>query len=85
MITIKHYTASWCMPCKQLKPIMREILLKRPNVNYKLIDVDNNPDEASMYGVRGVPTVIFMKDGVEVNRITGLVSKTNYEIAIENL
>jgi len=85
MITIKHYTASWCMPCKQLKPIMREILLKRPNVNYKLIDVDNNPDEASMYGVRGVPTVIFMKDGVEVNRITGLVSKRNYEIAIENL
>jgi thioredoxin 1 len=85
MITIKHYTASWCMPCKQLKPIMREILLKRPNVNYKLIDVDNNPDEASMYGVRGVPTVIFMKDGVEVNRITGLVSKKNYEIAIENL
>jgi thioredoxin 1 len=73
------------MPCKQLKPIMREILLKRPNVNYKLIDVDNNPDEASMYGVRGVPTVIFMKDGVEVNRITGLVSKKNYEIAIENL
>lgn len=64
---------------------MSEILLKRPNVNYKLIDVDNNPDEASMHGVRGVPTVIFMKNGVEVNRITGLVSKRNYEIAIENL
>jgi thioredoxin 1 len=85
MITVKHYTASWCMPCKQLKPIMSEILLKRPNVNYKLIDVDNDPDEASMYGVRGVPTVIFMKDGVEVNRITGLVSRKNYEMAIDNL
>jgi thioredoxin 1 len=73
------------MPCKQLKPIMHQIIHENPTIQYKVIDVDNDPIEAEKVGVRGVPTVIFMKNGVEVNRITGLVSKRNYEIAIENL
>lgn len=85
MITIKHYTASWCMPCKQLKPIMQEIIQENPTIQYTVIDVDNDPIDAAKWGVRGVPTVIFMKNGVEANRITGLVSKRNYQIAIENL
>lgn len=85
MITIKHYTASWCMPCKQLKPIMQEIIQENPTIQYTVIDVDIDPIDAAKWGVRGVPTVIFMKNGVEANRITGLVSKRNYQMAIENL
>lgn len=83
MTTIKHYTAAWCSPCRALKPIMQEIATQNPSVNYQMIDVDTNQEEATAMGIRSIPVVIVMKNGVETNRFVGIQSKTVYEQAIK--
>lgn len=83
MTTIKHYTATWCGPCRALKPIMQEIASQNPSVNYQVVDVDSNQAEATAMGIRSIPVVVVMKDGVETNRFVGIQSKAVYEQAIK--
>ena len=83
MTTIKHYTDAWCGPCRALKPIMQEIASQNPSVNYQMIDVDANQAEATDMGIRSIPVVVVMKNGVETNRFVGIQSKSVYEQAIK--
>jgi thioredoxin 1 len=83
MTTIKHYTASWCQPCKALKPIMQEIAAQNPGVNYQIIDVDSNQADAQANGIRSIPVVIVQKNGVETSRFVGVQAKAVYEQAIK--
>jgi thioredoxin 1 len=83
MTTIKHYTAAWCSPCRALKPIMQEIATQNPGVNYQIIDVDSNQAEATSAGIRSIPVVIVMKNGVETSRFVGIQPKAVYEQAIK--
>jgi thioredoxin 1 len=85
MITIKHFTATWCGPCKQLSPIMKDLVNETEGIGYQIIDVDQNPDAASRLGVRSLPTVIFEKNGTEVQRVVGLKPKSYYKQIISNL
>lgn len=86
MITVKKFSASWCGPCKALKPIFEEVKSGFSNVKFEDVDVDENYELASQYGVRSVPTVVIEKNGVEVNRFAGVQSKLAYQNAInENL
>ena len=85
MITIKHFTATWCGPCKQLSPIMKELVNESEGIGYQIIDVDQNPDAASRLGVRSLPTVIFEKNGTEVQRVIGLKPKSYYKQIISSL
>ena len=62
---------------------MQEIASQNPSVNYQLIDVDQNQSEAQAMGIRSIPLVIVMKDGVETNRFVGIQSKAVYEQAIK--
>lgn len=84
MTTIKHYGAEqWCAPCRALKPVIQEIIQQNPSVRYQYIDVDSNQDEATAMGIRSIPVVIVMKNGVETNRFVGIQSKSVYEQAIK--
>ena len=85
MITIKHFTATWCGPCKQLSPIMKDLVNETEGIGYQIIDVDQNPDAASRLGVRSLPTIIFEKNGTEVQRVIGLKPKSYYKQIISNL
>lgn len=85
MITIKHFTATWCGPCKQLSPIMKDLVNETEGIGYQIIDVDQNPDAASKLGIRSLPTVIFEKNGTEVQRVIGLKPKSYFKELINNL
>jgi len=85
MITIKHFTASWCQPCKQLSPIMRELSSQNPTVGYQMIDIDNNSDVAQQYGVRAVPTIVFERNGSVVQAVVGVQPKSYYQNLINSL
>lgn len=78
MLEVKKFGASWCGPCRVLAPILSEVKSQFKNVLFTEHDVDDDMDEVMKYGVRSVPTVILIKDGVEVERIVGLSSKTKY-------
>ena len=82
MVTVKKFSAVWCGPCRALTPVMNEIKGNYSNVKFEEYDIDEYSDITVEYGVRSVPTVIIVKDGIEVNRFTGLSSKMAYVNAI---
>jgi thioredoxin 1 len=82
MVTVKKFSAVWCGPCRALTPVMNEIKGNYSNVKFEEYDIDEYSEITEEYGVRSVPTVIIVKDGIEVNRFTGLSSKMAYVNAI---
>ena len=69
------FNATWCGPCRMLKPTLDELAAERPDVSVVGIDVDENMDLAEEYGVFSIPCVVLIKDGVEADRSVGLVPK----------
>ncbi len=70
-----YFSASWCGPCQNLKPVMEQV---NQTIPVTKIDVDTDAQTVSDYGVRSVPTVILVKDGREVKRFTGVQSLNTY-------
>ena len=70
------FWAGWCGPCKQIAP---SVELASEEFAERLLvakaNVDENPELASKYGVRGIPTLLFMKGDQVVDRQVGVVSK----------
>lgn len=70
------FWATWCGPCKAIAPILDQLSTERNDIIIAKVDVDNNPELASKYGIRGIPTMNIFKDGeVEATKV-GAVSKT---------
>jgi len=69
------FYADWCGPCKRLAPIVEDVAKENPNLKVVKIDVDNNPSLAYKYNATSIPTLVVIKNGEEVNRAVGLVSK----------
>lgn len=70
------FWATWCGPCKAIAPILDQLAEERKDVIIAKVDVDNNPELAKKYGIRGIPTMNLFKDGeVEATKV-GAVSKT---------
>jgi thioredoxin len=84
MIEVKKFEATWCGPCKALKPIFENVASKYNDVNFSYVDVDEQFELASKYSVRSVPTVIIEKDGKEVQRFSGVQSELAYVNAIND-
>lgn len=69
------FYADWCGPCKKLSPIIEEVARENPNLKVVKIDVDENYNLAYEYGANSIPTLVVIKNGKEVNRAVGIVSK----------
>ena len=78
------FFATWCNPCKMMSPILKEVKDRvGENANIIKIDVDKYPQAASVYQVRGVPTLILFKKGNAVWRQSGVVSANELEKLIK--
>ena len=74
------FFATWCSPCKMMSPILEDVKNRvGENANIIKIDVDKNPQAASAYQVRGVPTLILFKNGKPLWRKSGVVSANELE------
>lgn len=73
MYTILHFTATWCGPCKKLKPILDEVVAEI-GVARETVDVDTDDPRVSELQVLSVPTLIMVKDGKRVADLVGLRS-----------
>lgn len=76
-ISLLYFSASWCGPCKILKPVMNEISVDMVNdVDIFYIDINNNIELSAYYQIMSVPTILFIKEKEIKHRITGLQPKT---------
>ncbi len=73
------FFATWCGPCKMLGPVLEKFSEKRNDLKVVKIDVDENSDLAVKYGVQGVPTLLFFKDGEVVKQAVGFRNEAQLE------
>lgn len=75
-VTVVDFWAEWCGPCRMITPLIEQLSeeYKGDAVVGKL-NVDNNPKIASQFGVRSIPTIIFLKNGEVVDKQVGVTSK----------
>jgi thioredoxin len=82
MLEIKKYYAIWCGPCRMLNPVFDKLQKEFPQVPIHHIDIEEETEFVEQANVRSVPTVIYEKNGVEVERFVGLQSELTYRNAI---
>ena len=74
------FFATWCGPCRMLAPIIEEIAEERSDsIIVGKVDVDEQPGLASKFGVMSIPTVVLIKNGVEIDRFVGYRPKESIE------
>ena len=87
-VSVIQFSAAWCGPCKQLKPVMDKISQLeeyKDRAKYFYADIEDAAiNTASAAGIRGVPTVIIYRKGQEVDRKVGGVSEGNMKEFLDN-
>ena len=73
------FWASWCGPCRMQGPIIDQLAASRSNVVFGKVNVDEEPDLASEYGITSIPTLIIFRDGRVIDQVTGVTSKASIE------
>lgn len=73
--TLIDFWAPWCGPCKVLGPILDKIAEENPEIQIIKVDVDENSEISSEYGIRNIPTVLVFKGGAQVDKFVGMKSK----------
>ena len=70
------FWAPWCMPCRMLAPIIEKLAEENEGkLKVCKLNTDENQNIAARYGIQGIPTLLFFKDGQEVDRIVGVTPK----------
>lgn len=77
--------AEWCGPCKMMEPVLEEIAGEmEESLQVVKINIDQNQETPRKFNVMNIPTLIFFKDGKEVDRVIGAVPKKQLIKKIEN-
>lgn len=80
------FSATWCGPCKKIAPIIEELASEyEGRVIIGKCDVDDNDELTSKYGIRNVPTVLFIKDGNVIDKNVGAAPKSDFVEKVEAL
>ena len=73
------FNATWCGPCRMLKPVLEQVAAERADVTVVGVDIDENDELAEEYEVFSIPCLVLFKDGAEANRSVGLIPKEAVE------
>ena len=71
------FWAPWCGPCRMVGPILEEIAAERPDIKVCKVNVDEQPELASQFGVMSIPTLLVIKGGQIANRSVGARPKAD--------
>ncbi len=86
-VVVIDFYADWCGPCRILSPMLEELdgtlgSQKNSQVKFAKVDVDREQELAGLFGISGIPTVVFFKNGQMVNQRVGVSQKEEYELII---
>ncbi|MDB5406775.1 MAG: thioredoxin [Rhodospirillales bacterium] len=80
------FWAEWCGPCKMIGPLLDELAVEMEGkVTIAKVNVDENPQTPSKYGVRGIPTLILFKNGQVAGTKIGALSKSKLNDWVESV
>ena len=80
---LMHFTAEWCQPCKMMKPIIDGVVADNPEIDYHMIDIDQNQGTALDFEIMSVPTFILFDDEDNITaRVTGAMMRGQFEKAL---
>ena len=71
------FFATWCGPCKMVSPIVDQLAEENADIKVCKINIDEQSELASAFGVMSIPTLVALKDGKEITRTVGAVPKSN--------
>ncbi|MFC4299313.1 MAG: thioredoxin TrxA [Castellaniella sp.] len=78
------YWAEWCGPCKMVAPLLDEAASQfQGRVTIAKLNVDENPDSAAKYGIRGIPTLMLFKNGQVAATKVGALSRTQLQAFLD--
>ena len=69
------FWAPWCAPCRMVVPVIEEIAGERPDIKVGKINVDEQPELTSKFGIMSIPTLVVMKNGKIVQQVSGVRPK----------
>jgi thioredoxin 1 len=78
------FWAPWCGPCRMVAPVVEEIADQyEGKIKVVKVNTDDNPQIASQYGIRSIPTLMIFKDGQKADTVVGAVPKTTLSNTLE--
>ncbi len=81
---VVDFWAEWCMPCRMISPIIEELAKEYSGrVVFAKLNTDENPSLAGRFGITGIPTLMFFKNGRAVDKIVGALPKAELKRWIE--
>jgi len=84
--TVIDFWAEWCAPCRQIKPILEDLAVRYDGkVKIVKLNVDENPQTMTKYGIRAIPTLLAFKNGAVVQQIQGAKPKAFFEELVQGL
>jgi thioredoxin len=83
---IVDFWAPWCIPCKMTKPILEKLAEEyAPDVEFLAIDADKFRELLDQFQIAGIPTVLALRDGKVVGRVTAALNETGYRAIFDSL